>query len=83
MEKEGLEMENPEVMELEEAQMIRVHAVMVVVGFVYYNIILKGLMKMNHTYTHLIAPPPCKTFQLNLSEEGVKNTFLHSEEGVS
>ena len=83
MEKEEMEMENLEVMELEEAQMVRIPVVMVDVESVYYNIILKGLMKMNHTYTHLIAPPPCKTFQLNLSEEGVKNTFLHSEEGVS
>ena len=83
MEKEEMEMVKLEAMELEEAQMLRTIVELADVEFVYYNIILKGLMKMNHTYTHLIAPPPCKTFQLNLSEEGVKNTFLHSEEGVS
>ena len=26
--------------------------------FVFCNIIHKGLMKMNHTYKHVIAPPP-------------------------
>ena len=26
--------------------------------YAYYNIIHKGLMKMNHTYKQVIAPPP-------------------------
>ena len=57
---------------------------MLVVAMVYasYNTTNKGLMKMNHTYKQVIAPPP--EWPLNeviLFEEGVNDTFL-SEEGV-
>ena len=46
--------------------------------FVYFNIISKGLMKMNHNYkqTYLslcFAPPPCKPVREVISEEGVNH----------
>ena len=49
---------------------------MVVLVFVLYNIIFKGLMKMNHTYNTLFfAPPPWKPHSNRVrgiySEEGV------------
>ena len=49
---------------------------------VLYSITHKGLMKMNHAYKQVIAPPP--EWPLNeviFFEEGVNDTFL-SEEGV-
>ena len=53
-------------------------------GFVSYLIMklnYKGLMKMNHTYKQVIAPPEWPLNEVISFEEGVNDTFL-SEEGV-
>ena len=42
--------------------------------FVFCNIIHKGLMKMNHTYKQVIAPPEWPLNEVISFEEGVNET---------